>query len=429
MATAIYMPKQGMSMTEGTLIRWLKKVGDTVELNEPIMEIETDKITMEAEAPASGTILAELAGENTVIPVLQTMGWIGQPGEAIPAESAAPAASAPAAAEPAPAAAAAPAVPAAAPASNGAVAATPYARAMAEKEGVDLSQVAPTGRHGEVTGSDVKASPLAARLAAKEGVDLGSVSGSGWGGKVMKADVERAAARGAVSRDRTERRARLTGMRRVIGQRMLKSVSEIPSAAQMLKADVTELTALRARVNEGAEKEQKITVNDFVVKAVAKALSETPEFRARIEGDELVSFDYVNLGVAVSVDGGLLVPVLEDADLLTLSQISARMKDFSARARTGKLLPDELQGSCFSVSNLGAYGIEYSTPIINQPDSGILGVGGIRDELVLRDGQVTARKMMGLSLAFDHRINDGVPAARFLGRIKALLENPISILI
>ena len=427
MATAIYMPKQGMSMDEGTLVRWLKKVGDKVELNEPVMEIETDKITMEAEAPASGVILAELVEENSVVPVLQTIGWIGEPGEKIPeTEGAAPAAPA----------AEAPAAPVQAGGNvtmnNGEISATPYARKLAFDGGLDLAKVKGTGAHGEITGADVKATPVAARMAQANGVDLSEVKGSGFNGKIMKSDVEKAIAapKAASGVKHTEKRTRLSGMRKVIAERMHSSTSEIPAAVLMLTADVTRLMAMRADANEGKEKADKLTVNDFVLKAVARALAETPEFRVRLDGNELVSFDYVNLGCAVSVDGGLLVPVIEDADLKSITEIHNIVKDFAARAKTGKLKPDELKGSCFSVSNLGAYGVQFSTPIINQPDSGILGVGGVKDELYLKaDGTVGAKKMMGLSISFDHRLNDGVPAAQFLNKIKALLENPITMFI
>ena len=422
MATAIYMPKQGMSMDEGTLVRWLKKVGDKVELNEPVMEIETDKITMEAEAPASGVILAELVEENSVVPVLQTIGWIGEPGEKIP--------------EAGGAAAAAPAAPVQAGGNvtmnNGEIAATPYARKLAFDGGVDLADVKATGAHGEITGADVKATPVAARMAQANGVDLSEVKGSGFNGKVMKSDVEKAiAAPKAVSGTKhTEKRTRLSGMRKVIAERMHSSTSEIPAAVLMMTADVTRLMAMRADANEGKEKADRLTVNDFVLKAVARALAETPEFRVRLDGNEVVSFDYVNLGCAVSVDGGLLVPVIEDADLRSISDIHSIVKDFAARAKTGKLKPDELKGSCFSVSNLGAYGVQFSTPIINRPDSGILGVGGVKEELYLKaDGTVGTKKTMGLSIAFDHRLNDGVPAAQFLNKIKGLLENPITMFI
>lgn len=428
MATAVYMPKQGMSMEEGTLIRWLKNVGDHVELNEPIMEIETDKITMEAESPATGYLIATLVEENTVVPVLQTIGWIGEKDEVPPAAEAGAAAPANASgSEAAPAAAPAAQVSAS---SNGLVAATPYARKLAADEGIDLAGVTPGGAHGEVVGADVKASSLARRMAEVNGLDLAGVQGSGHDGKIMKADVERVLQSGRrITVDHSEKRSRLTGMRKVISERMLKSATEIPSAVLMMSADVTELLEVRAKANAGVEKENKLTINDFVVRATAKALAQSPEFRCRLEGNELVTFDYVNLGVAIGVNGGLLVPVIQDADKLTLPEISAAVKDLVSRAKNNKLSPDEMKGSCFSVSNLGSYGVDFSTPIINQPDSGILGVGGIRDELHLENGQVVARKMMGLSLTFDHRMNDGVPAAQFLGRIKALLENPIGILI
>ena len=431
MATAIYMPKEGMSMEEGTLVRWLKNVGDKVELNEPVMEIETDKITMEAEAPASGYLIATLYKEDDVVPVLQTMGWIGEKDEVPPTTGdAAPAA--PAAEEAAPAAA--PVAGGNVTMNNGEISATPYARKLAFDSGIDLATVKPTGVHGEIIGADVKVTPVAARMAEANGVDLNTVQGSGFNGKIMKADVESAMAApvapvAAATPGRPEKRSRLSGMRKVIAERMLKSTSEIPSAVLYVSADVTELMKFRASVNVGKEKEDKLTLNDFVLKATAKALGQTPEFRARLEGNELVTFDYVNLGCAVSVDGGLLVPVIEDADKITITAIHEKVKDFAARAKVGKLLPDELKGSCFSVSNLGSYGVEFTTAIINQPDSGILGVGGIREELYLDDeGNIGKKKLMGISLTFDHRINDGVPAAQFLKKIKTLLESPIEIL-
>ena len=414
MATAIFMPKQGMSMEEGTLVKWLKKVGDRVELNEPIMEIETDKIVMEAEAPASGIILAQLVEENSVVPVLETIGWIGEEGEKLPEMGSSDTMSA-----------------AAEGTANG-IPSTPYAKKLAADEGISLSEVKGSGLNGEIYGKDVKATTVAKRLAANNDIDISSVQGSGFSGKVMKSDVEKAITEKSASRNeaRAEKRVRLSGMRKVIAERMLSSSNEIPSAVIMLSADVTRLLALRSECNAGKEKEDKITVNDLVFMAVAKALAVTPNFRARIEGNELVTFDYVNLGCAISVDGGLLVPVVKDADRLTLTEIHSAIKDFSQRARSGKLLPDELKGSCFSVSNLGSYGVEFSTPIINQPDSGILGVGGAKDEFYLKeDGSVASRKMMGLSLSFDHRIVDGVPAAKFLNTIKNYLENPVSILI
>ena len=422
MATAIFMPKQGMSMEEGTLIRWLKNVGDEVKLNEPIMEIETDKIAMEAESPASGVILALISKENDVVPVLETMGWIGERGEAIPecgkcevssssdvtADSSSCANSSVSA--------------------TSSVPATPYAKKLANESGIDLKDVKGSGKGGEVYAKDVKASPVAKRMADATGVDISSVEGTGFNGKVMKGDVEKALY--STKKKHTETRSRLPGMRKVIAERMLKSSNEIPAAVIMRSADVTELMALRQRANDGKEKEDKLTINDFVLKAVAKSLAETSEFRVRLEGNELVSLNYVNLGCAVSVDGGLLVPVIVDADEMTITDIHLKVKDFASRAKCGKLLPDELTGSCFSVSNLGSYGVEFSTPIINQPDSGILGVGGVKDELFLKDdGTVGTRKMMGLSLSFDHRLVDGVPAAMFLAKIKAYLENPVTILL
>lgn len=410
-------------MEEGTLIRWLKNVGDPVELNEPIMEIETDKITMEAEAPATGYLIATLAEENTVVPVLKTIGWIGEKDELPPPETdtaadagkteSIHAGGAATVAEDLP---------------GDGIAATPYARKLAAEQGTELSSLTATGKHGEIVGADVKISPVAALTAKANGVDLSVVNGTGFNGKIMKADVLRAIGACRRAEAHAESRQRMSSMRKVIADRMLKSVSEIPSAVLFGTADVTELLSLRAHVNDSLGKEKKVSINDFVCRAVAMALSDDENFRKRIEGNELVSFNYVNLGVAVSVTGGLLVPVVEDADSLTLLELSAKIKDLAARAKNGRLSPDEMHGSCFTVSSLGNFGVDFSTPIINQPDSAILGVGGIKDVLYLDDGAVKSRKEMGLSLSFDHRINDGVPAAQFLARIRGYLQDPYKML-
>ena len=450
MATAIFMPKNGMAMEEGVLVRWLVKEGDKVEMDQPIMEIETDKITMEDVAPASGTILALYAKDGDTIPVLETMGWIGEPGEKVEAPNVAPAAG-PTTPETAAESAGAPSevlmsfppeeAPKAAPNADGVILATPYAKKLAADKGIDLANVTPTGKHGEIVGADVenaptgpKATPVAKNIAAANGIDLNTVEGSGFNGKITKADVlggmhQAEPAPVVVDEEGVEARVKMSGMRKTIAQRMTQSYFENPVVTQNVSADVTALLALRAKINEGKEKADRISINDFVMKACAIAVSEHPLVRTIIDGDELVTMKATNVGMAVGSEGGLIVPVIKNADMLSLSKLSAQAKDLANRARNGGLKMDEYTGSTFTVSNMGMYEVDSFSPIINQPNCAIMGVCRVRDELALVDGEVVVKKMMGLSLTFDHRILDGVTAAQFELRIKKLLENPMEILL
>lgn len=437
----------GMDMKEGVLVRWLKNVGDKVEKDEPIMEIETDKITMESESPVSGYILALYSEAGDVIPVLDTMGYIGEKDEKAPEAPAKKGEAAPAAApEAAPAAAAAPvAAPAAAPVVNsGEIRATPYAKSLAKERNVDLATVVPSGKHGEIKAADVlnakagaTVTPLAQRVANDMGVDASSLQGSGFGGRVTKADVLGAAqpapaAAPAQSGEKlvVESRRPLSGMNRVIAERMFKSHNEIPVVTQSMMVDMTDLLALRAKIN--ARRESKISVNDFVLKAVALAVKEFPEARTEFAGNEFIVYANANIGMAVATGNGdgLLVPVIPNADQLSMSELSAKAKDLAKRARDNKIKPDECQGGTFSVSNMGMFDVFHFTPIINQPEAGILGVGTTRDELKFaEDGSIVARKMCMICLTFDHRIMNGVGAAKFTARIRDLLEHPEDMLV
>ncbi len=423
MAFEVIMPKNGMDMKEGVLVNWLKNVGDRVEKDEPLIEIETDKITMEEPSAYSGVLLAQLVPAGTTVPVLQTIGYIGEPGEKIPEAASAPSA-APAVKTEAPAQAAA----AVAPKLSGeGVAATPYAKKLASDNGIALSDVSPSGKHGEVVGADVEAvlaTPLAKRIAADKGIDLRTVSGTGVGGKITKEDVLRVGIIEAVGDDTI---LRMTGMRKAVARNMAEA-SLVPTVTESTEADVTKLLELRASLNEN--REEKISINDFVLKAVAKALSRHKNLLVSMsEGDTIVQHHHVNLGMAVALDEGLIVPVIVDADQLGLEALASKAKDLAARARSGRLQQSEYTGSTFSVSNVGMYGITSFTPIINLPNAAILGVCGIRDELVLRNGQVAAAKKMGLSLTFDHRLVDGVPPAQFLVTLRKLLENPVEVIL
>jgi len=427
MATEIIMPKAGMAMEEGTIIRWLKEVGDPVESGEGVMEIETDKITMENEAPAGGVLLAKFYDDGAVVPVTTIIGYIGKPGEKVPE---APAASEPAseeAVETAPAAVSGQPVSAPA-ASFGQVLATPYAKTLAAQNGVDLGAVTGSGVGGVIKARDVvKATPLAARMAEDRGISLAAVAGTGFGGKVTSTDLPVAAAIATPAADGTP--VPLAGMRKAIAQRMTQSHLEIPPVTQTMKAYVGELLALRAKINE--TREARITINDLVMKACAKAVAEFPQVRTEIDmqAGTLITRGQVNIGMAVSLDEGLIVPVIHNADQLSLSEVSARAKDLAVRARSGGLSPNEYSGSTFTVSNVGAVDVFTFTPIINQPNAAIMGVGCINGELALVDGEVVERKYLMLSLTYDHRIIDGSQAAVFQKRVRQLIENPLEILV
>ncbi len=398
MATEIIMPKAGMAMEEGKIIRWLKEVGDTVESGEGVMEIETDKITMENEAPASGVLLAKLYGDGETVPVTTVIGYIGKQGEAAPQTG------------------------------GGHVPATPYAKKIAAENGLDIAAVQGSGAGGVIKARDVekavKATPLAARIAAGMGVALDNITGTGFAGKITSADLPKPEAIAKTAATET-----LGGMRGVIARRMTRSHLEIPPVTMNMKAYVDELLALRAKINKN--RETKLTLGDFIVKACAKAVAMHKEIRTEIDmeaGTLTVRAD-VNIAVAVSVPGGLVVPVIKNADKLSVSEISARVRDFAARAKSGTLNPDEYSGSVFTISNMGAMDVHDFTPVINQPNAAIMGVGGLNDELALIDGEVAVKKYLMLCLTYDHRIMDGVEAAVFQQSVKKLLEDPMDILV
>ena len=426
----VFMPKAGMDMQEGRLIRWLKDVGDAVEINEPIMEIETDKITMEAESPGTGILLAKLVDEDTVVPVLQTIGYIGQEGEKVPEQPAA-AQQAPLQEQASRAEDVKPAEPVGA--QDGIVPATPYAKTLAREKGIDIAALTPSGKRGEVVGADVEnaqrvsATPLARQVAGDMGVDLGGIAGSGHAGKVTRDDVLSAAANAAGYTAEADTRVAISSMRRVIAERMFKSHSEIPVVTQHMKVRVNKLIALRKELN--SRREDKITLNDLIIKIVARAVREHPVARTVIDGSDYLIKGEVNIGFAVGMEEGLLVPVIKNADALPLSLISAQARDLAKRARAGALKPDEMSGGTFTISNMGMFDVYAFTPIINQPEPGILGVCAVQDELSMEGGELVTNSVMMISLTFDHRIMDGVGAANFQLRVKELMENPLDALV
>ena len=291
----------------------------------------------------------------------------------------------------------------------------------------------------------IRISPLARKTAAKMGVDYTNIQGTGTLGRIVQADIIAAAANkpaaapaaaaaaevphsGAVALMDGDTTSKLSGMRKVVAERMAQSRREIPSVTQNVKVDVTKLMALRKKIN--TEMEVKYSVNDYVLKAVAKVLKSHRDILVAIDGQTVIQRAHINIGMAVALDAGLIVPVIKDADKMSISEISACAKDLATRARDNKLTMDEYHGSTFSVSNLGMFGVETFDPIVNQPDSSILGVNTINDELVMDDeGKITKHQFMRISHTFDHRLIDGAQAAKFEKALKELLENPMEILL
>ena len=438
MATELLMPKLGLTMTEGTIDEWKKKEGDTVQKGEIIYSVATDKLTNDVESDADGVLLKILVAEGETVPCKTLVGWIGAPGEAVP-DGAAPAvaAEAPAAAAPAVGAVAGAAAAAAPARAAGAyVPATPYAKKLAKEKGFDLAQVPATGYKGVVVAKDVlaftpataaaaapavKASPLAAKVAADLGIDLGAVNAHG---RVLAQDIlaylesTREKAEPADAREETKP---MSGMRKAIARNMLASVQTSPTVTFNLGIDMTEMKRYREQLKA---KEIKVSYTDLLVKFVAKALTEFPLLNCSVEDNKIIYKHYVNMGVAVALDNGLVVPNITDADKKSLTEISAEVKELAKLAREGKLPPEKLRGGTFTITNLGMYGIESFSPIINQPEVAILGVNTMEDKVVVRNGEMVIRPIMNLSLTADHRVVDGSVAAQFLQRVKSLMENP-----
>lgn len=413
MAFEVKMPQLGLTMEEGTVTRWVKKEGEAVKAGDVIVEITTDKLTSEVESEFDGTVLKIVAQEGEDIPVKGLLAYIGEPGEVVGSAEEAPAV--------APVEAAAPVV------------------------------AAPMAAVAVTAGGRVRISPLARKTAAKMGVDYTNVKGSGPAGRIVQKDILTAAqttttaaapvaapapvaasapvvTSGSIELMEGDEVVKLAGMRKVVAERMAQSRREIPSVTQNVKIDVTNLMKFRKQIN--ADLGVKYSVNDFILKAVAKALKNNKHILVTLDGDKIIKRAHVNVGMAVALDEGLIVPVLKDIDKMSLEEISATAKDLAERARTNKLGMDEYKGSTFSISNLGMFGVETFDPIVNQPDSGILGVCAVQDELVMDDeGNISKRQFMRISFTFDHRLIDGATAAKFELAIKELLENPMKILL
>ena len=413
MAYEILMPQLGLTMEEGTVSQWMKHEGDAVKAGDVVAEITTDKLTHELQSEHDGVLLKIVAQEGEDVPVKGVLAYIGEAGESI---TAAPAA-APAAAESVPAAAS-PA--AAAPTADGRrIRISPLARKTAAKLGVtDFAAIVGSGTSGRITQKDILAAAEAMKTApAPAPLSVAAASAS-----------EPAAPKAGLELMEGDTVVKLSGMRKVVAERMLHSHTEIPPVTQNTKVDVTELMKFRKLLL--AETGRKYSVNDLILKATAKMLRQHPEILVSYDNGQMIQRAHVNIGMAVALEAGLIVPVIRDADRLGLDALADSAKDLASRAKGNKLLPDEYKGSTFSVSNLGMFGIETFTPIVNQPDAAILGVCAVQDELTLaEDGSVSKRQVMRLSFTYDHRLIDGATAAKFVMDLRDLLQSPMCIVL
>ena len=413
MAFEILMPQLGLTMEEGTVTQWLKQEGDPVKAGEAVLEITTDKLTNEVTSEHDGVLLKIVAQEGEDIPVKGLLGYIGQAGEQVGDIAAPTPAAAPAPASAAPTAPAA--APTAAP-SGVRIRISPYARKLAAGMGVDYSHLTGSGPSGRIVAKDI----LAAAEAQKAAPAAPAAAPA--------APAAPAPKKGGLELMDGDTVVKLSGMRKVVAERMLQSHTEIPPVTQNTKVDVTALMQFRKSLAETAGK--KFSVNDLILKATAKVLRRHPEILVSYDNGQIIQRAHVNLGMAVALDAGLIVPVIRDADKMGLEELAAKAKDLATRAKDNQLTTDEYKGSTFSVSNLGMFGIETFTPIVNQPDAGILGVCAIQDELVMDDeGSISKHQVMRLSFTFDHRLIDGAVAAKFIMDLRDLLQSPMNILL
>ena len=461
MATSIVMPQLGYDMREGTIVRWLKEEGEDVTRGEIIAEIETDKAVVEFSPTTGGVLRRIVAGAGDIVPVGQLIAVIGDADEALPDELVAPT-------SPVAAAAAVPATPAPAPtpvaesppaAPEGEVRASPIARRLAREKGVNLANLTGSGPGGRIVEADVLAaaavvsapggvlaSPLARRLAREGGMDLSSLTGSGPGGRIVEADVLAASAAPAAETPApvpaeaaptaaepavapVGDQVQLSRMRQTIAKVTSDSKREAPHFYVASDIDMSEAMDLRRDINDQVDPDSRVSVNDLIVKASALAIGRHPKFNSFFRDDYLQMNPSINVGIAIALESGLIVPGIPGCEGKTLAEIAADSRDLAARATSGTLRAEEYTGTTYSVSNLGMFGVDSFTAIIYPPHAAILAVGAVKEQPVVRSGEITIAQIMKATLSVDHRVADGAEAAQFLSEIKRLLENPVSLLL
>jgi pyruvate dehydrogenase E2 component (dihydrolipoamide acetyltransferase) len=446
----VIMPKMGDAMEEGTLLRWLKQVGDEIAVGDPLAEIETDKVSLEIEATEAGVLSKTYVDEGATVPIGTPIAAIGEESAEVAAPARSEEAAEPeraAAAEPAPAAESEP-VAAAAGGANG--------RAAADVPAPAPVEAAPAGATAG-SGERLRASPLVKRLAAEHGIDLSNVTGTGPGGRIVRDDIAAlltGAPRISPAPDQTAPPApaqapaaapaaaampgpsgrpdgvprELSKIRRTTGRRMAESKAAAPHFYVTSEVDMGSAAALREQINAQAPDDAaKVSFNDLIIKAAALALREYPNLNASLENDQLVEHPNIDINVAVAIEGGLIAPFVPDADQKGLITIARMTKDLVGRARNGGLTPDEYQGGTFTISNLGMFDVGEFIAIINPPQAAILAIGSIMDVPVVADGDIVPGKRMNITLSADHRVTDGAEVARYLQAVKRYLENPLTI--
>ncbi len=415
--TEVIMPKMGDGMEEGTLVEWTKKEGDAVKSGEVIGTIQTDKATLELEAPASGTLAGLLLKGGETVPVGQAIGVVLKQGEKLPEGWSSGTASAPAAKPEA---------------DSGEKAEADNEVPSSQPE--EPVQAAQNGRAEEPASSDgrVKASPLARKIASEKGIDLAGVAGSGPGGRIVERDVREARTATSTSGPQVApsaetKQVSLTKLRQITAQRTTESKQQVPHFYVTVEVDVEKILSLREMFEE--EESGKVSVNDFVVKACTRALQEMPLVNSTFEGKTVKQFGEVHIGIAAAVDDGLTVPVLKNAHTLSLREISVRTKDLVRKARENKLGLDELQGSTFSITNMGMLNVDNFYGIINVPNAAILAVSTAQKKVVVNDqDELEVRTRMNISASFDHRVVDGAVGAQFINLVRDYLQNPSRLL-
>ncbi|RAP11325.1 dihydrolipoamide acetyltransferase family protein [Bacillus velezensis] len=397
MAVKVVMPKLGMAMKKGEVSVWNKKVGDPVEKGESIASINSEKIEMEIEAPESGTLLHIKVKEGEGVPPGTPICYIGENGEEVREKEA-----------PVPENAGKP---------------------QAEPEHIPAPKAVQKRKHR------VKISPVARKMAEKAGVKVDTLNGTGPGGRIVKADVIKAMKteaepQSSVQTAQPEGKP-ASAMRKVIADRMHKSLQNSAQLTLTMKADITELVKWQQQLADSAKKRSgvKLTVTHFVSRAAVLALKQHPELNSSYQEERIITYPYVHLGMAVSLENGLVVPVIRDAEKLSFLELADHISTSARRAREGNASGDDLHGSTFSITNLGGYGIEHFTPILNPPEAGILGVGASYETPAFKGDELVKSTMLPLSLTFDHRVCDGAPAADFLKTVKALLEEPAGLIL
>ena len=429
MADSVIMPKLGFDMAEGTLVKWVAAEGELVKKGTVLAEIETDKATVEVESTFEGTLLKHLVSEGSVVPVGDAIAVVGKPGDKVEAaqdQNVSTAGQVP---------------PAGLPVARETPSTLPQAVAAEEQAGH-----LPDG---------LRASPIARRMAEERGINLNQVSGSGPGGRVVKKDIDNfvpvmAAAVPAVAPSAPVQAAPskppvpawqpvgqapadeivpLSRLRAAVGRRMVQSKQQLPHFYVTHEYNMQGVTELRAQVNKMLGEGEKLSVNDFIIKAVAFTLRQFPNLNATLDGDKVIRRGQINIGSAVAVEGGLLTVVCRDTDLKPIRQISLEVRGMAERARQGKVHPEDIDGSTFSISNMGMYDVENFMAIINPPEAAILAVGTAREVPVIVDGQVKPGVRMKATISVDHRVSDGAEAARFMQALAAFLEQPLKLLL